>query len=220
MPRRLGKRTPVGELEKWGLAWGLNPPPDWKVIALHKKGMATGQIAKELGTTSTYVEGTVARLSNPRKTGKFVEARPTFRYAHETLIPADKIPKGATIRSITAGDHVLHIVSSGKIVGKTTAGVPKHAISKVQSILHPREEDKACAFMASLRKTGKLRELLEKGRLPMKNISPWSGGKVQYLPCPVCQTQNPVSQANLRMKCNSCGTPLLSVRVKKNIKRR
>jgi len=219
MPRRLGRRTPESEMKKHGPAWGLNPPPDWKVMALHKKGMTAGQIAKELGTTSTYVEGIVARLTNPRKVGKYVEARPAFRYAHETLIPSEKIPKGAVIRSITAGDHILRIASYGKVIGKTAAGMPKHEHSEIQSVLHPREEGAKCSFMQELRKSGKLRELLEKGRLPIKNITPWTGGKVQYLPCPICQQMNPVSRSNLRMKCSKCGTNLLSVRIKKSRKK-
>lgn len=216
-PRRLGRRTPRSEMEKYGPAWRVNPPPDWKVTALHKKGMTPGQIARELGTTSTYVEGTLARLSNPRKVGKYVEARLAFKYAHETIIPAEKVPKDAVIRSITTGDHILRIASWGKVAGKTARGMPKHAISKVQSILHPREEGKACAFMASLRKTGRLKELLEKGRLPVRaNITPWSGGSVQYLPCPNCEAMNPVSVANVFLKCKGCGMPLKSVRVRRD----
>lgn len=214
MPRRLGKRTPESEMKKHGPEWGLrNPPPDWKVMALHRKGLTAGQIAKELGTTSTYVEGVVSRM-NPRK-GKFVEARPAFRFAHEALIPAERIPKGAIIRSIAAGDHVLRLASWGEVIGKTAAGAPKHTHSEIQSILHPREEGAKCQFMTELRKSGKLRELLEKGRMPIKNISPFTGGKVQYLPCPICSQMNPVSRVNLRMRCSSCGTNLLSIRVRK-----
>ena len=217
MPRRLGRRTPEKELVKHGPAWGVNPPPDWKVMALHKKGMTSGQIAKELGTTSTYVEGTVARL-NPVK-GKYVEARPAFKYAHETIIPAEKVPKGATIRSVTAGDHVLRLASWGKVIGKTAAGMPKHEHSELQSVLHPREEGKACTFMQELRKSGKLKELLEKGRLPIKNITPWSGGKVQYLACPICQNMMPITRVNVRARCTKCGTPVLSVRIKRKVKK-
>jgi len=49
-----------------------------------------------------------------------------------------------------------------------------------------------------------------------ENITPWSGGKVRYLPCPICKQMNPVSRANLRMRCSKCGTRLLSVKVVKN----
>lgn len=111
MPRRLGKRTSKEEMERYAKEWGLrNPPPDWKVMALHKKGLTAGQIARELGTTSTYVEGTIARL-NPVK-GKFVEARPSFKFAWEKIADWDKIKKehpSAIIRTVTAGDHVLRI---------------------------------------------------------------------------------------------------------------
>ena len=111
MPRRLGRKTSKEEFEKHREAWGLNPPPDSRVMALHTKGMTAGQIAKELGTTSTYVEGIVARLSNPVK-GKYVEARPSFTMAWEKIADWDKIKKEhprAIIRSITVGGHVLRI---------------------------------------------------------------------------------------------------------------
>ena len=132
MPKRLGKRAP----DPVKYTQGINTPPDWKVMILHKKGMTTGQIVKELGTTSTYIEETVTRLNNPK--------------------------------------------------GKTFS--------------QPNE-------------------LLKKKRLPIKNITPWSGGKVQYLPCPICQKMNPVSKSNLRMKCSQCGTNLLSVRIKRKVKK-
>lgn len=120
MSGRLG-RIPIPEMRKYNPEQGLqNPPPDWKVVTLHNKGMTAGQIAKELGTTLTYIEGTIVRLRNGKKN-------------------------------------------------------------------------------------------LEKSK-----ITPWSGGKVQYLPCPVCQNMNPVSQANIRMRCSHCGTRLLSVRIKKS----
>ena len=99
--------------------------------------------------------------------------------------------------------------------------IKRHKYSQLLSIGHPRSEDKPCAFLASIRKTGRLKELLEKGSLPIKNITPWSGGKVQYLACPSCSTMNPVSRAGLRLKCKNCGIPLLAVHVKKpNSKRR
>ena len=123
MPRRLGRRTSKEEMTKFGPAWGLNPPPDWKITALHKKGMTTGQIVKELGTTSTYVEGVISRM-NPKH--KNIGARPVNPYV----------------------------------------------------------------------------------------------GKIQSLACPICKQMNPVSRVNLRMRCSKCGTNLLSVRVRKNIKRR
>ena len=214
MPRRLGKKTPLSEMTKHGPAWGLNPPPDWKVMALHKKGMTAGQIAKGLGTTSTYVRGVLSR--NPRAVGKTVMARPSFEYAHEEVTDFDKIMKQhpeATIRTVTAGDHQLRISYWGRPVNG------RHPHSQLVSILHPRGEGKPCAFMAAIRKTGKLKELLEKGRLSIKNISPFAG-KVQYLPCPNCGTQTPVSRANVSLKCSSCGMPLRSIRVRKNITRR
>ena len=46
------------------------------------------------------------------------------------------------------------------------------------------------------------------------------GSRVSNLSCPVCQTLNPVSRQNVYLRCSKCGTPLRSVRVKKNIKRR
>ena len=111
MPRRLGKRTSKAEMKKYAPAWGLNPPPDNRIMILHRKGMTAGQIAKELGTTSTYVEGTVARLTNPVK-GKFVEARPSFTMAWEKIADWDKIKKehpNAIVRTVTVGSHMLRI---------------------------------------------------------------------------------------------------------------
>jgi len=35
------------------------------------------------------------------------------------------------------------------------------------------------------------------------------------LPCPICGTKNPVSKANLRLRCSKCRTQLLSVKVRK-----
>ena len=67
------------------------------------------------------------------------------------------------------------------------------------------------------RRTSK--ELPDKGRLPIKNISPFAG-KVQHLNCPICGNPQPVSAANIRMRCNICGTPLISMKVKKNAKRK
>jgi len=39
--------------------------------------------------------------------------------------------------------------------------------------------------------------------------------EIRNLPCPRCQTPNPVSKANVYLKCSSCGTQLKSVRVRK-----
>ena len=52
-----------------------------------------------------------------------------------------------------------------------------------------------------------------------KGVRTRMGLPVKNLPCPICKTLNPVSQANARLKCSKCGTNLVSVRVKKNIKR-
>jgi len=42
---------------------------------------------------------------------------------------------------------------------------------------------------------------------------------IKELPCPVCNTLNTVSRANLRLKCHNCGARLLSVRVKTKLKK-
>ena len=211
-PRSLGHKTSQEEMKKYGPAWGINPVHvalDRRIQALIRKGMSPHQVAQELGTTSTYVKGVLSR--NPQ----YVEARPSFEYAHETIVPMDKIRKAhpdATIRSVTSGNHVLRIAYWNHTDGK-------HKQSELQSILHPREESKSCAFMASIRKSGRLKELLEKGRLPItRNVSPFSG-KVQYLSCPVCSSTNPVSRVG-SLRCMSCGTPLSAVKVKRNRKRR
>ena len=47
------------------------------------------------------------------------------------------------------------------------------------------------------------------GRIP--KLNPTTKG----LPCPNCQTLTPVSRANVYIKCNSCGLPLRSVRIRK-----
>ena len=90
----------------------------------------------------------------------------------------------------------------------------QHKYSQLISIGHPREPGK-CKFVEQLRKSGKLKELLQKGRIPVKNIN-----NIQSLPCPVCHSSNPVSRANLRVKCSNCGSQLLSIRIKKKIKNR
>lgn len=57
----------------------------------------------------------------------------------------------------------------------------------------------------------------------MKNKPKYNGsfiGKVQEIPCPICKALNPVSRVNARMRCKECGTQLLSVRIRKNIRRR
>jgi len=211
MPRRLGRRTSKEEYNKYAKYWGVptkNPPPDRLVYTLNTKGMTPGQIAKQLGTTSTYVEGVLARIPKV-----MVEARPAFKYAHETLIPSNKLPRNAVMRSITSGDHVLRIASWGKVIGTTEGSIPKHEHSEIQSVLHPREPGK-CDFVEELRKSGKLTELLEKGRLYV-NVNPAINNSIQNLVCPVCGNSNPVSRANLRVKCSSCGAQLLSVKIRK-----
>ena len=40
---------------------------------------------------------------------------------------------------------------------------------------------------------------------------------VKHLPCPICNALNPVSAANISLRCRNCGTQLLSVKVKKQI---
>ena len=136
MPRKLGKRTSRSEMEKYGPDWGPNPPSDKKILFLDRKGMTAGQIARELNTTSTYVEG---------------------------------------------------------------------VLSKMNPIKH------------KMRKSSK-NELLEKDNTTIKTLIPVKG-KIQYLTCPVCSELNPISRANLRLKCPGCGTNLLSVRIKKVLRR-
>ena len=51
-----------------------------------------------------------------------------------------------------------------------------------------------------------------------KQITPWSGGKSQYLPCPICDTMTLISRTCPRVRCSKCGTKLLAVRVKQNVK--
>ena len=86
----------------------------------------------------------------------------------------------------------------------------RHRYSQLLSVGHPREPGK-CKFVGQLRRSGKLKELLQKGRISVKNVQ---------LPCPVCRTENPVSKTNLRIKCSNCGSQLLSIRIKKKVKNR
>ena len=88
----------------------------------------------------------------------------------------------------------------------------RHKYSQLISIGHPRELGK-CKFVGELRRSGKLRELLQKGRIPIKNIN-----NVQNLPCPVCSQMNPISRSNLRIRCSNCGSQLLSIRIKKKVR--
>ena len=39
---------------------------------------------------------------------------------------------------------------------------------------------------------------------------------IHTLPCPICESMNTVSRANMRIRCNKCGTRLLSIKVKRN----
>ena len=50
-------------------------------------------------------------------------------------------------------------------------------------------------------------------------LGPINNGKVQNLPCPLCQHTMPISRANLRTKCPKCGATLLSVRIKRKVKK-
>jgi len=43
---------------------------------------------------------------------------------------------------------------------------------------------------------------------------------VQMVNCPTCGTPNPVSRANVYVRCEGCGRRLISVKVKKNLGRK
>ena len=130
----------------------------------------------------------------------------TPEYVHEVVTPTGEIPRKTVYRSIVVGDHVLRIASWGKKIGRTTTGAPKHEKSVLQAVLHPKEPGK-CSFLDELRKSGKLKQLLEVGWLPMRK-------NVQYLPCPICGATNPVKGVT-RIKCTKCKANLLAVRIKK-----
>jgi hypothetical protein len=170
-----------------------------EIISLHLKGMSNNDIATELKTTTGNVES-VIKGSNPSN------------FTHETFIPSEHIPKTAIYRSITVGKHIIRIASWGNVIGRTSAGMPRHEHSELQSVLHPKELGK-CRFIDAMRSTGQLRHLLEVGKLQINTIK-----NAQMLPCPKCKFENPVPRVNINMKCGQCGTRLLSVKVHRKYK--
>ena len=67
-----------------------------------------------------------------------------------------------------------------------------------------------------MKKTIRQERMVRNGKPTVGDAVP---NPVRELPCPVCKALNPVNRANLRIKCDQCGTKLLSVKVVKNIRR-
>lgn len=126
------------------------------------------------------------KMKNPVGLGRFT--KPSYQYVHEKIAewsPIKKEHPDATIRSVQSGKHVLKIA-----YWDGTGDSHKH--SKLVTVLHPKGEN-PCS--------------MGKRTNPLKIV--------QNLPCPICSALNPISRVNFRMQCKQCGTPLLSLKVRR-----
>lgn len=112
----------------------------------------------------------------PQRFGKYVEVGP--RYIHETFLDFGKLKQkhpGAIIRTLTVDSHQLRIATWGPVIGYRRIWgrrTPIHKFALLQSLLHPREEKAKCGFVAAIRRSGKLKELLMRGAMPLKVRAP------------------------------------------------
>lgn len=173
-------RTSKIEFEKHRKAWGLNPEPYHYFVGKRVKHLVLqGYTPQQAMKKAAEEWRKYWKDGNPKQRySKYVEARPSFQYAHETFLDWQAFKKAhpeATIRTITSDGHQLRIAYYGQVVGyRVVAGkrTPIHSEYALQSILHPREEEAPCAFMKAIRRTGKLRQLLMKGAMPLRVKAP------------------------------------------------
>ncbi len=55
-----------------------------------------------------------------------------------------------------------------------------------------------------------IKKQIAHSKIVLKNVK-----DIQYLPCPICKTKNPVSRSNISLRCSNCKTRLLSIKVRK-----